>query len=176
MMTPPATAAEANSIARKKSPLPRKTVAKKRSSIPPRRPRSTPMNHKKAIPANGTRFSARATVLDPVLSQAPASSGSARTESRNNRRTEIMRTEKRMPAMAAARGVLPRALIKLSSGFFKDATWLTGTATPDEALQKVKVLIVVKSISPTTPSHELPANRQSALQCTGDVWTKSLLL
>ena len=87
-----------------------------------------------------------------------------------------MRTEKRMPAMAAARGVLPRALIKFSSGFIKDATLLTGTRTPDEALQKAKVLIVVKSISPTTPSHELPANRQSALQRTGDVWPKSLLL
>ena len=36
----PATAAEANSIARNKSPLPRKNVAKKRSSSSPRRSRS----------------------------------------------------------------------------------------------------------------------------------------
>jgi hypothetical protein len=50
MIIPPATAAEANSMARNKSPLPRKTVAKKRSSSSPNRSRSTPMNHKKAKP------------------------------------------------------------------------------------------------------------------------------
>src|SRR6266436_9078859 len=77
-MIPPPTAAEANSIARNRSPLPRKTVAKKRSSSSPRRSRSTPMNHKKAMPANGTRFSARATLFELVLSHAPVSSGSAR--------------------------------------------------------------------------------------------------
>ena len=86
MMIPPATAAEANSMARNKSPLPRNTVAKKRSSKSPRRSRSTAMNHKKAMPAKGTRFGARATVFELVLSHAPVSSGSARTESRNSKR------------------------------------------------------------------------------------------
>jgi len=63
LITPPATAAELNSMARNKSPLPRKTVAMKRSSFAPRRSRTTPTNHKKAMPENGTRFSARLTVL-----------------------------------------------------------------------------------------------------------------
>ena len=42
-------------------PLPRNTVAKKRSSRSPIRSRSTPTNHRNAIPANGTRFNAIAT-------------------------------------------------------------------------------------------------------------------
>ena len=44
------------------------------------------MNHKKAMPASGTRFSARATLFELVFSHAPVSSGSARTESRNSTR------------------------------------------------------------------------------------------
>ena len=47
-----------------------------------------------------------------VFSQVPASSGSARTESRNNKRTAISRTENRIPAMAAERGAVKRARIK----------------------------------------------------------------
>ena len=104
-------------MARNKSPLPRKTVAKKRSSSSPNRSRSTLMNHKKAMPANGTRFSARAPVFELVLSHAPVSSGSERTESRNSKRPVIRSTEKRMPAMAAARGVFKRARIKVASCF-----------------------------------------------------------
>jgi hypothetical protein len=68
-MIPPATVADAKSMAGNKSPLPRNTVAKKRSSRSPNRSRSTPMNHKKAMPANGTRFSARATLFELVLSE-----------------------------------------------------------------------------------------------------------
>jgi hypothetical protein len=78
----------------------RKTMAKKRSSSSPRPSRSTPMIHKKAMPANGTRFSARANVFDLVLSHAPVSSGSARTESRSSKRLIIRKYRKRMPAMA----------------------------------------------------------------------------
>src|SRR5208282_4474598 len=115
MMIPPATAAEANSMARNKSPLPRKTVAKKRSSSSPRRSRSTPMNHQKAMPANGTRFSARATLFELVLSRAPVSSGSARAESRNSKRPVVRRTEKRMPATATAGGAFNHARIKVAS-------------------------------------------------------------
>jgi hypothetical protein len=98
-MIPPTTAAEANRMARNRSPLPRKTVAKKRSSSSPSRSRSTPMNHKKAMPANGTRFSTRATLFELVSSHAPVSNGSARTESRNSRRPVMRRTEKRTPAI-----------------------------------------------------------------------------
>ena len=49
-------AAPTNSMARKSSPLPMKTVEKSRSSTSPSCSRTTPMNHRKAIPANGTRL------------------------------------------------------------------------------------------------------------------------
>jgi len=54
-------------------PLPRNTVAKKRSSCTPIRSRITPMNHRKAIPANGTRFSpiATAALFPESVSHAP---------------------------------------------------------------------------------------------------------
>ena len=45
-----------NSIAKNSSPLPKKTVENSRSSTLPSCSRTTPMNHKKAIPANGTRW------------------------------------------------------------------------------------------------------------------------
>ena len=59
--SPPETAAPTKSMATNNRPLPRNTVAKKRSSRWPTRSRITPMNHKKAMPANGTRFSAIST-------------------------------------------------------------------------------------------------------------------
>ena len=71
----PARAAAANSIARNNRPLPRKTVAKNRSSWSPRRSRNTPMNQRKAIPANGTKFRASAILPDAVLSHDPAPEG-----------------------------------------------------------------------------------------------------
>jgi hypothetical protein len=77
------------------------------------------MNHKKAMPANGTRVSVRATVPELVFSQVPVSSGSARTVSRINKRPEIMRTEKTMPAIAALRGVSKPGLIKFVFEFIK---------------------------------------------------------
>jgi hypothetical protein len=40
-------------------------------------------------------------------------------EIRNNKRPEIVRTEKTIPAIAAARGVFKRALIKSASCFIK---------------------------------------------------------
>ena len=73
------------------------------------------MNHRKAMPANGTKFSASATVFARVRSQAPASSGLAGTENRRSTKLVISRTEKRMPAMAAARGALKCAEVKVSS-------------------------------------------------------------
>jgi hypothetical protein len=60
------------------------------------------MNHKKAMPANGTRYDECATAPELVLSQVPSSSGLARTESRINKRPEIMRTENTIPAIAAS--------------------------------------------------------------------------
>jgi hypothetical protein len=43
-------------MATKSRPLPRNTVAKKRSSRSPTWLRITAMNHRKAIPLNGTRY------------------------------------------------------------------------------------------------------------------------
>ena len=48
-----AQAAAVNSIATNNKPLPRKTVEKKRSSRSPILSRTTPMNHRNAIPAKG---------------------------------------------------------------------------------------------------------------------------
>ena len=44
-------------MATKRMPLPRKTVENRRSSTTPIWSRTTPMNQRKAMPANGTRFS-----------------------------------------------------------------------------------------------------------------------
>ena len=74
---PPAIAAAAKIIATNNSPLPRNTVAKKRSSRSPIRSLSTPMNHRNAIPANGTRLSAIATSARcrESVSHAPGTEG-----------------------------------------------------------------------------------------------------
>jgi ABC-type molybdenum transport system ATPase subunit/photorepair protein PhrA len=75
------------------------------------------MNHKNAMPANGTRFNPRATVFELVLSHTPASSGSARTESRKSTRAAIRKIEKRMLATAAARGVFNPSRINVALCF-----------------------------------------------------------
>jgi len=74
---PPATAAPTNSMATNSRPLPKNTVAKNRSSRSPIRSRTTPTNHKKAIPANGMRFSAIATAdrRCALVSHAPGTAG-----------------------------------------------------------------------------------------------------
>ena len=106
-MSPPPTAAATNIKATNKKPLPRNTVAKKRSSRSPIRSRSTPMNHRNAIPANGTRFSATTTAVRRAESDShsPATLGLAGTETRSSTSAVIRSTEKRIPATAAARGV-----------------------------------------------------------------------
>ena len=103
------------SMATNNRPLPRNTVAKKRSSCVPIRSRITPMNHRKAIPANGTRFSPIATaVLFPEsVSHVPGTADLAGTEILSRTSDEIRSAEKAMPATAAARGVL-RALLAAS--------------------------------------------------------------
>ena len=70
---PPETAAATKSMPTNNRPLPRNTVAKNRSSRSPIRSRSTPMNHKKAMPANGiTMSAARMRVLPAPIHPAPA--------------------------------------------------------------------------------------------------------
>src|SRR6516165_5614224 len=105
----------ANSIARNSRPLPRNTVAKNWSSRLPKRSRKTPMNHKKASPANGTRFNATATRLELVLSHSPGSNGSVGTEIRSSQKTARSNTQNKIPAIAAAFGVFQFARVMVSS-------------------------------------------------------------
>ncbi len=83
-------------------------MAKNRSSRSPIRSRTTPTNHKKAIPANGMRFSAIDTVARrrALVSHAPGSAACAGTEILSSTSAAISSTEKMIPAAAAARGVL----------------------------------------------------------------------
>jgi len=76
-MSPPPIAAATNIIPTNRRPLPRNTVAKKRSSRSPIRSRSTPRNHRNAIPANGTRLRATATAVrrPESVSQVPGTRG-----------------------------------------------------------------------------------------------------
>jgi hypothetical protein len=74
------------------------------------------MNQRKASPAKGTRFSANATRFALVLSQSPGSSGSVGTEIRSNQNIVKSRIQNRMPAIAAAFGVLKFARVSVSSG------------------------------------------------------------
>src|SRR6266516_2497070 len=106
-ISPPETAAATKSMPTNNRPLPRNTVAKNRSSRSPIRSRSTPMNHKKAMPANGTRFSAITTAArrPGSVSHAPATPGWAGTESLSSTSAAIRNTENTTPATAAARGV-----------------------------------------------------------------------
>src|SRR5208283_3045569 len=103
-ISPPAKAAPTNSMATNSRPLPRKTDAKNRSSRRPIRSRTTPMNHKKAIPANGTRSNAIAKVARRAgsASHTPASAVSDGVETIMRMRARPSSAEKRIPATAAA--------------------------------------------------------------------------
>ena len=116
--SPPASADDANSMATKRMPLPRNTVAKNRSSASPMRSRTTPMNQRNAMPANGTSPSPNRTecLVELSVSSLPASSGFAGSARRMSTRAVIRSTEKTMPASAAARGVRIAALVALSAG------------------------------------------------------------
>ena len=98
-MVAPATAAATNSMPTNSRPLPRNTVANRRSSRSPIRSRSTPMNHRKAIPANGMRFRATATAVRrrESASHAPATSGWAGTETRSSTSAVIRNTREDDP-------------------------------------------------------------------------------
>src|SRR5215469_16219648 len=120
MIRPPIRAAALNSIPRYNRPLPKNTVAKNRSSASPSRSRSTPMNHKNAIPANGTRLSARATASEFPLSHDPGSRGSAGTERRSSQNTTMSKIANRMPAIAPALGVLEGAYVRPFMGVIAD--------------------------------------------------------
>lgn len=111
-MSPPATAAATNKIPVNNRPLPRNTVANKRSSRAPIRSRTTPMNHRNAMPANGTRLSATATPVRWAewLSQVPGWPASAGSDTSSSTITVASSTAKMIPAAPAARGVR-RALL-----------------------------------------------------------------
>jgi hypothetical protein len=96
-------------------PLLRKMVAKNRSSCGPNRSRTTPVNHRKAIPAKGNKVSTRETVLDQDASQSVViSSGLTLAILVVRAMMVISRTEKTMPAIAAARGDLSSRWITCS--------------------------------------------------------------
>jgi hypothetical protein len=80
------------------------------------RSRSTPINHRKAMPANGSRCSARLTVFQLTASHVPASCGLAGTDIRMSTRLMMSRVENTIPATAAARGVFKGARVKVRSG------------------------------------------------------------
>src|SRR6185437_4173623 len=105
---------EAKTTARNRNPLPRNTVAKKRSSCSHMRSRSTPMNHKKVIPAKGNRPRARLTDLALLASHIPGSFGLSGTERRRSTTQMPNRIENRIPATAPARGAFSLAEIVLS--------------------------------------------------------------
>src|SRR5947208_2104344 len=109
----PATPAATKVSPRYNKPLPKKIVENNWSSSSARRSRTTPMNHRKAIPANGNKLKAREIVLACPASTAPVSDGSVGMESRMSVCPVAKSTAKIMPAMAAARGVLRRRLDRL---------------------------------------------------------------
>ena len=105
-MSAPEMAAAPKRHATNSNPLPRNTVAKNRSSSSPRRSRSTPMNHRNAIPANGTRYSASRTAArrSGSVSQTSGCVRSDGTALRAIPIATIISSEKITPAMAAPRG------------------------------------------------------------------------
>src|SRR5688572_7831512 len=115
---PPATAPPVNSIAIISSPLPRNTVAKNRSSPAPIRSRITPMNHRNASPANGSRFNASTTASRrlPSSNQSPAVSVSFGSAQRNSTNVVVKNTANTIPATAAARGVRIAARVTTAAG------------------------------------------------------------
>src|SRR5580692_10817848 len=122
-MIPPSMPAATKNMPTNSRPLPMKIVAKKRSSCRPTRSLITPMNHRKAIPANGTRFIATSTVVRRAgsCSQAPAWPGFAGVDRWISTSETIESTENAMPATAAARGVFIGLAIFSSSA---STVWL----------------------------------------------------
>lgn len=86
-------------------PLPGHTVARRRSSLAGSRSRTKRTNHGKALRANGARFRTGTTALILVTSGMFVPVEEALTEVRRRTNVVVNRTEKRIPAIAAARGV-----------------------------------------------------------------------
>ena len=83
------------------NPLPKNTVAKNRSSPSPIRSRTTPMNHKNTMPANGSRFKGEPPPESHLVSIGepgpPASCGSLGTARRTRTNAVVSSTEKSDP-------------------------------------------------------------------------------
>src|SRR4029079_8556251 len=129
------------SIARNSSPLPRKNVENNRSSTGPSWSRTTPMNHRKAMPANGTRW------RPPLISARRCASSSRVRGSASRRAKRIIvsavsrRTANTMPATAAERRLRQkRVVIGVGDGSIgtappKTGRWRDGrSVSPDPAL------------------------------------------
>ena len=100
--TPTAT----NIIARKSSPLPMNTVEKNLSSKLPKPSRTTPMNHRKAIPANGMIFAAILMFLLPASNHCEPGSAPSGSARRIKIKHVPNSSANNTPAIAAARGVV----------------------------------------------------------------------
>jgi hypothetical protein len=74
------------------------------------------MNHKKAMPANGTRFSATTTVPALLVDHSFISGETAGTEMHSRTNLVVSKTEKRIPAMAAACGVFSPSRVRAPGG------------------------------------------------------------
>jgi len=66
------------------------------------------MNHRKAMPANGSRFKEKEIVFKWFMTAVAGPSGLAGIEIQISSRLVMNNNEKTIPAMAAARGVLMR--------------------------------------------------------------------
>ena len=112
-----------NSIARKSRPLPRKTVEKRRSSTSPSWSRTTPMNQRNAIPANGTRFRARRTSVRRPGSSSIWPTVSPATASRIITSAAMSSTAKTIPATAADRRLRQRRATSPGAGVVTGSSW-----------------------------------------------------
>ena len=115
-------------MARNSSPLPRNTVAKNWSSCIPIRSRSTPINHRKLIPAKGNRSRAISMDFELSASHLPGSSGLSGIESRRSVTLMMSRIENKIPAIAPARGAFSWAEI---------AVFLSSSMIPPNAGHRV---------------------------------------
>ena len=104
------------SMSRNSSPLPRKTVENNRSSTGPSRSRTTPMNHRKAIPANGTRCRPTLTSARRLSSDCSVRGSASPRARRIIVSAASRRTANTIPATAAERRVRHKRAVSVGGG------------------------------------------------------------
>jgi hypothetical protein len=106
--SPLPTAAAANIIARNNNPLPTNTVEKNLSSSVPNPSRTTPMNQRNVIPANGISMVASRIMSARPLAHCDPCTAPSGSASRMSTSTAPKISPNSTPATAAARGVVRR--------------------------------------------------------------------